>query len=192
MTGASAAFSSHRSSIEEYEPLTRAREAGLASRIRNGDKDARDELIKANLKFVLSIARKYVGRGLSMPELVSEGNVGLFKAVERFDANRGYKFITYAVWWIRQSIHNALRRRRRVTDFSAKQWEDFKQIRNRSDELEKLSLEAPTLEAVSKELDFDADRAVHAYGVSLAEVSLDAPAFDLDSDVTWVFLLPSA
>ena len=122
----------------------------------------------------------------------SLGNVGLFKAVERFDANRGYKFITYAVWWIRQSIHNALRRRRRVTDFSAKQWEDFKKIRNRSDELEKLSLEAPTLEAVSKELGFDADRAVHAYGVSLAEVSLDAPAFDLDSDVTWVFLLPSA
>lgn len=67
MTGASAAFSSYRSSIEEYEPLTRAREAELASRIRNGDKDARDELIKANLKFVLSIARKYVGRGLSMP-----------------------------------------------------------------------------------------------------------------------------
>lgn|GEM_PF-6747594 len=93
--------------------------------------------------------------------------------------------------WIRQSIHGALRRRRRVTDFSAKQWENFKKIRNSSDELAKLSSEAPTLEAVSEELGFDPDRAVHAYGASLAEVPLDAPAFDLDNDVTWVSMLSS-
>ena len=182
---------SYRNSIEKYEPLTKRREAELAARIRSGDDEARNELIQANLKFVVSVARKYVGRGLSLPELVSEGNEGLFKAAERFDENRGYKFITYAVWWIRQSIHNALRQRRRVTGFSAKQWEDFKKIRNKADELAELPTEGSTFESVSEELGFTPDRVAHALGASRSEVSLDAPVVEHSSDVSWVSMLAS-
>ena len=178
-------------SIERFEPLTRDREAEVARKIRAGDSQALEELVQANLKFVVSVARKYEGRGLSLPELVSEGNQGLLKAAGRFDESRGCKFITYAVWWIRQAIHEALRRRRRVTDFSAKQWGDYKRIRDKTQELTNLSGDGPSLEAVSDELGFDMDRAVHALGASVSEVSLDAPVFTDRSDMSWVSMLAS-
>ena len=183
---------SYWNSIEKFAPLTREREAEAARRIRAGDVEALWELVQANLKFVVSIARKYEGRGLSLPELVSEGNQGLLKAAERFDESRGCKFITYAVWWIRQAMHEALRRRRRVTDFSAKQWDDYKRIRHRADQLANLLGDGPSIETVSEELGFDRDRTNHALGASLREVSLDAPVFEHRGDTTWLSTLAAA
>ena len=94
--------------IEDSRPLSREREVELAERINRGDMEARDELVRANLRFVVDVARQYQNRGLTMAELVSAGNMGLMKAADRFDGERGFKFISYAVWWIRQSIMQTL------------------------------------------------------------------------------------
>ena len=94
--------------IEDSTPLSREREVELSAKIHKGDMAARDELASANLRFVVDVARQYQNRGLSMAELVSAGNVGLMKAADRFDGERGFKFISYAVWWIRQSIMQTL------------------------------------------------------------------------------------
>jgi RNA polymerase primary sigma factor len=94
--------------IEDSQPLSREREVELAERITKGDMNARDELVQANLRFVVDVARQYQNRGLTMAELVSAGNMGLMKAADRFDGTRGFKFISYAVWWIRQSIMQTL------------------------------------------------------------------------------------
>ena len=94
--------------IEDSQPLSREREVELAERITRGDMEARDELVQANLRFVVDVARQYQNRGLTMAELVSAGNMGLMKAADRFDGERGFKFISYAVWWIRQSIMQTL------------------------------------------------------------------------------------
>ena len=90
--------------IAESTPLSREREVELAERIKNGDMRARDEMIRANLRFVVDVAKKYQNRGLSLSDLISAGNLGLITAADRFDGTKGYKFISYAVWWIRQSI----------------------------------------------------------------------------------------
>jgi len=114
--------------IAKSEPLTREREVELAARIHAGDQVAREELVQANLRFVVDVARRYRERGLSMAELVSAGNLGLMKAADRFDGERGFKFISYAVWWIRQSIHQALAEQSRTVRLPVSQLSLLKQI----------------------------------------------------------------
>ena len=114
--------------ISRSEPLTREREVELAARIHAGDLAAREELVQANLRFVVDVARRYRERGLSMAELVSAGNLGLMKAADRFDGGRGFKFISYAVWWIRQSIHQALAEQARTVRLPVSQLSLLKQI----------------------------------------------------------------
>jgi len=100
--------------IGNYEPLPPAREVELAQRIHKGDQVAMEELVKANLRFVVSVAKDYQGQGLPLTDLINEGNLGLIKAAGRFDETRGFKFISYAVWWIRQSILQALAEHSRI------------------------------------------------------------------------------
>ena len=100
--------------IGQYNPLPPEREVGLAIRIQNNDEAAMKELVEANLRFVVSVAKKYQGNGLSLADIINEGNLGLIKAAKRFDHTRGFKFISYAVWWIRQSILQALAEQSRL------------------------------------------------------------------------------
>ena len=107
--------------MPESTPLSREREVELADRIKNGDMNAREEMISANLRFVVDVAKKYQNRGLSLSDLISAGNLGLITAADRFDGTKGYKFISYAVWWIRQSILQTLAEHVRTVRPSAQQ-----------------------------------------------------------------------
>ena len=107
--------------IQHFKPLSRQQEAALARRARRGDRRAQHQLVEANLRFVVSVARSYSGRGLTMLELIVEGNLGLLEAAQRFDERRGLKFITYAVWWIRQAMLKALNAHRKDVRFPVNQ-----------------------------------------------------------------------
>ena len=122
------ALGAYFNDIGQSEPLPRQREVELAARIRQGDLAARDELVQANLRFVVDVARAFRHRGLSLAELVSAGNLGLITAAERFDGTRGFKFISYAVWWIRQAIQQALAEQTRVVRLPVSQLALLRQI----------------------------------------------------------------
>jgi len=122
------ALRAYYSDIAQTKPLPRHREVELAARIRQGDLEARDELVQANLRFVVDVARTFRHRGLSMAELISAGNLGLLTAAERFDGTRGFKFVSYAVWWIRQAIQQALAEQTRVVRLPASQLALLRQI----------------------------------------------------------------
>ncbi len=111
---ANRALGSYLEEISKYEPLSPEKEVELAQRIRKGDLEAKRKLTEANLRFVVSVAKDYQGNGLPLTDLINEGNLGLIKAAERFDETRGFKFISYAVWWIRQSILQALAEHSRI------------------------------------------------------------------------------
>ena len=166
--------------IEDSQPLSREREVELSARIHKGDMVARDELVGANLRFVVDVARQYQNRGLSMAELVSAGNVGLMKAGDRFDGERGFKFISYAVWWVRQGIMKSL------TTQSA-----VRVPLNRVDMLSKVSRtlaelqqagEPPSLDRVAEKLDCRVVEVEQALAVSHAVRSLDAPFEGAEGD----------
>ncbi|MCH2662636.1 sigma-70 family RNA polymerase sigma factor [bacterium] len=106
--GSSGSIEAYWRDIQHFQPLSRQRECELVAKAREGDERAMHQMVEANLRFVVSIAKEYNGRGLSFIELISEGNIGLMEAVKRFDETRGFKFITYAVWWIRQAILKAV------------------------------------------------------------------------------------
>ena len=114
----SGTISMYLSEISQYEPLSPDREVELAVLIAKGDKQAMKELVEANLRFVVSVAKKYQGNGLSLSDIINEGNLGLIKAAKRFDPSRGFKFISYAVWWIRQAILQALAEQGRLIRLS--------------------------------------------------------------------------
>lgn len=190
-TASADAVQQYRQSIEHFQPLSRERETELAVRIRGGDEEATQELVLANLKFAATIALKYTGRGLTPMELISEANLGLFEAAKRFDEARGYKFISYAVWWIRQSIHEALGRVGSIARFSANRWTDFKKLRAEADKMTGLDGREPTFDEVADRLGFDDERVQHALNVSLPDVSLDAPVSSEEGSTDWSSFLPA-
>ena len=161
--------------IGREELLTVDEEVELAQRIRQGDDAAVDRLVRANLRFVVSVAKQYQNQGLELMDLISEGNVGLQKAAQKFDETRGFKFISYAVWWIRQSILQALAEQSRIVRLPLNQVGSINKIRKVLNKFEQENMRAPSVEELAKELDVAPEKIAETMKVSGRQVSVDAP-----------------
>ena len=169
-------------SLEKYlqeigreELITAEEEVRLARRIKEGDQVALDRLTKANLRFVVSVAKQYQNQGLSLPDLINEGNLGLIKAAKRFDETRGFKFISYAVWWIRQSILQALAEQSRIVRLPLNQVGSLNKISKAYSKLEQEYEREPSPEELAKILDIPTEKIADTMRVSGKHVSMDAP-----------------
>lgn len=178
----SASLDKYLQEIGHEELLTTDEEVELAQRIRKGDKRALERLTKANLRFVVSVAKQYQNQGLSLPDLINEGNVGLIKAAEKFDETRGFKFISYAVWWIRQSILQAISEQSRIVRMPLNQVgfqsKLTKAIVNFEQEFER----RPSVAELAELLDTDVSKVQEALGTNGKKVSVDAPFAEDDSN----------
>ena len=177
--------------IKGAEPLSREKEVEFFRRAKAGDEKARQALVLANLRFVVSVAREYKDYGLSLIELISEGNIGLMEAVKRFDETRGFKFITYAVWWIRQAILKALAEQGRIARPPMSQINDLQKVEKESGLLAQQLGRMPTFEEIAARVDLSLERTRNAFAVSQQDVSLDAPAFP-DEETTLMQVFASA
>ena len=166
--------------IAESTPLSREREVELAERIKNGDMRARDEMIRANLRFVVDVAKKYQNRGLSLSDLISAGNLGLITAADRFDGTKGYKFISYAVWWIRQSILQTLAEHVRTVRLPLNKVSLLKDISKASRKLGQNRQGDPDVEEIAQELDVPAEEVLETILSARSVCSLDESFTDDD------------
>lgn len=173
--------------------LTPEEEKELAVRIRNGDKNARNKLIKANLRFVVSIAKLYQRQGLSLPDLIHEGNIGLIRATEKFDETLGFKFITYAVWWIRHAITDAIANQSSTVNFPVNIIETLKKIRKSINIFEQKHGRAPTEEELAEMLDITSDNIHYALKANAAQYSMDTKHDNRHGDETsMIDILPDS
>ena len=150
-------------------------EVELAQKIKAGDQKALDKLTKANLRFVVSVAKQYQNQGLTLPDLINEGNLGLIKAAQRFDETRGFKFISYAVWWIRQSILQALAEQSRIVRLPLNQVGSLNKISKALSKFEQENERRPSPEELAEELDIPVDKISDTLKVSGRHISVDAP-----------------
>ncbi len=164
--------------IGKVELISPEEEVELAILIRKGDQAALEKLTKANLRFVVSVAKQYQNQGLTLPDLINEGNLGLIKAAQRFDESRGFKFISYAVWWIRQSILQALAEQSRIVRLPLNKVGLTNRISKAFSQLEQEFEREPTPEELSFLLDIDAEEIAATLGMSARHVSMDQPLFD--------------
>lgn len=185
-------------SIDRYLPeiareslISVNEEVELAQRIKKGDKAALDKLIKANLRFVVSVAKQYQYQGLSLSDLISEGNVGLVKAAHKFDETRGFKFISYAVWWIRQSILTAIADQSRIVRLPLNQVGALNKINKELSRFELMHERKPSVEELADNLDLPADKVNEVLGASGRSVSVDAP-FSESDDNSMLDILPAS
>lgn len=172
------------------ELLTPEQEVQLAQRIKQGDQVALERLTKANLRFVVSVAKQYQNQGLSLPDLINEGNLGLIKAAKRFDETRGFKFISYAVWWIRQSILQAIAENSRIVRLPSNQLGALNKLKKEISKLEQQLERQPSEEELAELLDIPEDKIKAILGISGRHVSIDAPLAS-DEDVNFVDVLPN-
>ena len=163
--------------IKDAEPLSRQEEVRLFQLAKAGDEAARQQIIEANLRFVVSVARTYKEYGLSLVELISEGNVGLMEAVRRFDETRGFKFITYAVWWIKQAILKALAEHGKIARPPMSQINDLQKLEKETSALSQTLGRNPTHREIGERVDISAERTRNALLVSQRDLSFDAPAY---------------
>jgi RNA polymerase primary sigma factor len=164
--------------IGKVDLLTPEKEVDLAKRIKQGDQIALETLTKANLRFVVSVAKQYQNQGLSLSDLINEGNLGLIKAAQRFDETRGFKFISYAVWWIRQSILQALAEQSRIVRLPLNKVGSLNKINRAFSQLEQEFEREPSSEELATVLEISADEVETTLGVAARHVSMDAPFVD--------------
>ena len=161
--------------IGKVDLITAEEEVELAQKIRAGDENALDKLTKANLRFVVSVAKQYQNQGLTLPDLINEGNLGLIKAARRFDETRGFKYISYAVWWIRQSILQALAEQSRIVRLPLNKIGSINKINKMYAFLEQANERVPSAEEIAKELDMTVSDVKESMKNSGRHVSMDAP-----------------
>ncbi|MDG1570832.1 sigma-70 family RNA polymerase sigma factor [Robiginitalea sp. M366] len=164
--------------IGKVDLITADEEVELAQRIKAGDQGALEKLTKANLRFVVSVAKQYQNQGLTLPDLINEGNLGLIKAAQRFDETRGFKFISYAVWWIRQSILQALAEQSRIVRLPLNKIGSINKINKTYAFLEQAHERQPSAEEIAKELDMTVEDVKQSLKNSGRHVSMDAPLID--------------
>ena len=164
--------------ISKLPMITAEEEVELAQRIRLGDQSALDKLTTANLRFVVSVAKQYQNQGLTLPDLINEGNAGLVKAAKRFDETRGFKFISYAVWWIRQAIMQALAEQSRIVRLPLNKIDSINKIRRVTSYLEQANQREPSPEEIALELDMTTRDVKQSLKNSGRHVSMDAPLKD--------------
>ena len=174
----SEALDKYLQEIGKEEMISVEEEVELAQRIRKGDHKALERLTKANLRFVVSVAKQYQNQGLSLPDLINEGNVGLIKAAEKFDETRGFKFISYAVWWIRQSILQAIAEQSRIVRLPLNQVGSVNKINKVLSKFEQEHERRPSVEEISESLDLPEDKVDEALSANSRHVSVDAPFVD--------------
>ncbi len=171
----SASLEKYLQEIGKVDLITAEEEVLLARKIRQGNTEALEKLTKANLRFVVSVAKQYQNQGLSLPDLINEGNLGLIKAAERFDETRGFKFISYAVWWIRQSILQALAEQSRIVRLPLNKVGSLNKINRAFAQLEQEFEREPSADEISTLLNIDLDEVKTTMGVAGRHISVDAP-----------------
>ena len=174
----SASLDKYLQEIGREELISVEEEVELAQRIRKGEQEALEKLTRANLRFVVSVAKQYQNQGLSLPDLINEGNLGLIKAAEKFDETRGFKFISYAVWWIRQSILQALAEQSRIVRLPLNQVGSLNKINRALSKFEQENERVPSPDELSEILDIPRDKIADTLRVSGRHVSVDAPFVD--------------
>ena len=174
----SASLDKYLQEIGHEELLSAEEEVELAQRIRKGDRKALERLTKANLRFVVSVAKQYQNQGLSLPDMINEGNVGLIKAAEKFDETRGFKFISYAVWWIRQSILQAIAEQSRIVRLPLNQVGSVNKINRMLVKFEQENERRPSISEIAEKVDLPHDKIEDAMKVTGRHVSVDAPFTD--------------
>ena len=174
----SASLDKYLQEIGHEDLISVDEEVELAQRIKKGDRKALERLTKANLRFVVSVAKQYQNQGLSLPDLINEGNLGLIKAAQKFDETRGFKFISYAVWWIRQSILQAIAEQSRIVRLPLNQVGSVNKINRVLNKFEQENERRPSLEEIADKIDLPEDKIIDAMKVNGRHVSVDAPFID--------------
>ena len=171
----SAALEKYLQEISKETMISAEEEVELAQRIKKGDTKALERLTKANLRFVVSVAKQYQNQGLSLPDLINEGNLGLLKAAERFDETRGFKFISYAVWWIRQSILQAISEQSRIVRLPLNQVGSVNKINREINRFEQLNERRPSVDEIAENVDLPQEKIDEAMAINGHQISVDAP-----------------
>ena len=187
----SASLDKYLQEISHEELISVEEEVELAQRIRKGDRKALEKLAKANLRFVVSVAKQYQNQGLSLPDLINEGNLGLIKAAEKFDETRGFKFISYAVWWIRQSILQAIAEQSRIVRLPLNQVGSVNKINKILNRFEQENERRPSIDEIADKIDLPEDKIADVLKVPGKQVSVDAPFSD-GEESSLLDVLPNA